>query len=302
MNLDEQEITRESPERYDPELHHGIIAAEHQSRYWWAGAAAAGKDVLDAGCGVGYGTAVLAAAGAARLVGLDNDPAAVANASSRYGGRDAVEFLQGDLRELPFEDSSFDLVVCFEAIEHIERQDAALDELRRVLRDDGHLLLSSPNRDVFPPGNPHHVHEYSPEELRDALKKRFGIVELWRQHTWLASLVSNDATAAADPDTEIETSVRKLTGLEPGNELYTIAIAGKRSLTGLHGSIVLCDPVEIRELVMREVMTRRELEFTRNEFQEAMAGVEGSLSWRITRPLRAGKRLARRTAGRSRSD
>jgi ubiquinone/menaquinone biosynthesis C-methylase UbiE len=298
----EQEITRDSPERYDPALPQGmIIVAEHQTRYRWAATAAAGKGVLDAACGVGYGTAMLADAGAARVVGIDSDTAAIADASSRYGDRPSVQFLSADLRALPFEDSSFDLVVCFEAIEHVERQEAALDELRRVVRDGGHLLLSSPNRKVFPPGNPHHVREYTPEELENALGRRFEWVRLWRQHTWLGSLLFDDAAAASSPDAEIETSVRKLTALTPGDELYTLAIAGEAPLEGLRGSTVLCEPIEIRELVMREVKAQEDLRQrtadmyeARQETADAIAGYEGSFSWRITRPLRAAKRLGKR--------
>jgi ubiquinone/menaquinone biosynthesis C-methylase UbiE len=299
---DEQPIVRESAERYDPHLPQGqIIAAEHQARYRWAAMAAGGKEVLDAGCGVGYGTALLGDAGATRVVGMDIDPETVADASSRYGDRGVVEFTVGDLRELPFADSSFDLVVCFEAIEHIDRQDTALDELQRVLRDSGHLLLSSPNRGVFPPGNPHHVHEFLPDELEDALSRRFGEVDLWRQHTWLASILMDGTSASAGPEAEVETSVRKLQPLESGSELYTLAIAGNTRLTGLHGSTVLCEPIEIKELVMRDVKAQddlrrcaEELASARQETIETIAGFESSFSWRITKPIRAAKRVLRR--------
>jgi ubiquinone/menaquinone biosynthesis C-methylase UbiE len=303
---DEQQFTRESAERYDPRIAQGqMIAVEHQARYRWAAMAASGKEILDAGCGVGYGSAMLADAEATRVVGVDIDPAAIADASSRYGARDAVEFFQGDLLELPFDDSSFDLVVCFEAIEHIDRQDAALDELRRVLRDEGHVLLSSPNRDVYPPGNPHHVHEYTPEELGEALAKRFGDVDLWRQHTWLASLLMNDASAAAGPETEVDTSVRKLTALDPGSELYTLAIAGKTRLSGLRGSTMLGEPIEIRELVLlqQELEERtQEMYAARRETADTIAGFEGSFSWRVTKPLRGAKRLVERVGRRSNPD
>src|SRR5204862_756713 len=131
------DFVRPSPERYDPELRQGsIIAAEHRVRYRWAATAAEGKAVLDAGCGAGYGSAILADAGARSVTGLDIDPGAVAGAASSYGKVGAIEFVRGDVRELPFEDRSFDLIVCFETIEHVEDPDTALDELRRVLREE----------------------------------------------------------------------------------------------------------------------------------------------------------------------
>jgi ubiquinone/menaquinone biosynthesis C-methylase UbiE len=302
---DEQPIRRESAERYDPQSGEGtIVAAEHQARYRWAATVSAGREVLDAGCGVGYGSAMLADAGATRVIGIDVDDAVVADASSRYADRKVVEFRQGDLRELPFDDSSFDLVVCFEAIEHIDRQDAALDELRRVLRGEGHLLLSSPNREVYPPGNPHHVHEYAPEELEEALRARFGVVELWRQHTWLASLLMDDGAASAGLETEIETSVRKLTPLSAGTELYTVAIAGNTSLSGLRGNTILCEPIEIRDLILSNLKAHEDLRkrtdemfAARQQTADTIAGFEGSFSWRVTKPLRAVKRLMKRGEG-----
>jgi ubiquinone/menaquinone biosynthesis C-methylase UbiE len=299
---DQQEITRQSPERYDPTLHQGmIIAAEHQTRYRWAATVAAGKQVLDAGCGAGYGTAMLAQGGASRVIGLDVDPSTITAAAERYGHPDEVDFVVGDLRELPFAAASFDQVVCFEAIEHVERQEAAMDELRRVLRDEGHLLLSSPNRDVFPPGNPHHVHEYTPQELERALRERFVWVELWRQHTWLTSLLVNDLDAVRGPDDKLEIEARKLNALRPGSELYTLAVAGGAPLHGLRNGATLCEPLEIRELVMREAKAQQDLRQrtddmyrARQETADAIAGYERSFSWRVTKPLRAVKRVVSR--------
>src|SRR5213076_686388 len=87
------DFVRPSPERYDPELRQGsIIAAEHRVRYRWAAMAAEGRAVLDAGCGAGYGSAILADAGARSVTGLDIDRGAVAGAASSYGEPGRVEF------------------------------------------------------------------------------------------------------------------------------------------------------------------------------------------------------------------
>ena len=135
-----------------------------------------------------------------------------------------VELLRADIRDLPFESESFDVVVCFEVIEHVERQADALAELKRVLRPDGTLLISSPNRDVYTPGNPHHVHEYLPEELQAELQASFRHVVLYRQHPWLASAVLPDDASSAE---ELGRVLAARTGeaLEPGKETYTIAVA-----------------------------------------------------------------------------
>ncbi len=175
----------ETPERYVPELMAGTeIEAEHLTRYRWALALAKGRRVLDAGCGTGYGTRLLLEAGAAAVAGVDISPSAI-----RAAGIAAPEasVAVGDVRSLPFDDASFDLVVAFELLEHVLPQEHVILELQRVLAPDGILVISSPNRDVTVPGNPHHLHELAPDEFEGLLRAQFPQVRLYRQHDWLAS-------------------------------------------------------------------------------------------------------------------
>src|SRR4051794_5836632 len=144
-----------TPGRFVPEEMRGeLVEAEHLVRYWWAASVAEGRRVLDAGCGMGYGSELMAASGAASVDALDLAEPVVAAAQAATG---SVRFRVGDVCELPFEDGVFDLVVCFEVIEHIEDQPRALDEMHRVLAPGGLIAVSSPNRGVYVPGNPHHV-------------------------------------------------------------------------------------------------------------------------------------------------
>jgi 2-polyprenyl-3-methyl-5-hydroxy-6-metoxy-1,4-benzoquinol methylase len=178
-------------ERFVPEaMGDQLIEAEHHVRYRHAMRLVRGRRVLDAGCGVGWGCALLAVAGASTVVGLDIDEGALADAKERTN---AATFVRGDLQRLPFADRSFDVVVCYEAIEHVADPHTALDELQRVLVRDGLLTVSSPNPDVYAHGNPFHVHEFRPEELRAELSDRFRHATVWQQHAMLASvLVSSD--------------------------------------------------------------------------------------------------------------
>ncbi|MDP1850210.1 MAG: class I SAM-dependent methyltransferase, partial [Solirubrobacteraceae bacterium] len=117
-------------ERLIPEAYAGsVVLAEHLARYRLAARLAPGRDVLDAACGEGYGSAMLAAAGAASVVGIDIDAATVAHARERHG----IDARQGDVGRLPFDDATFGLVVSFETIEHVAEPERALDEFRRVL-------------------------------------------------------------------------------------------------------------------------------------------------------------------------
>ena len=108
-----------------------LVAAEHLSRYWWAAQFARGRRVLDAGCGIGYGSNMLAEAGASEVMGVDIAEPAVE--AAKHGAGSGVAFRTGDVAALDFVPDSFDLVVCFEVIEHVEDADAVLDELARVL-------------------------------------------------------------------------------------------------------------------------------------------------------------------------
>ena len=146
---------------------------EHLGRYAFAEAAVAGKCVLDAGCGVGYGSARLAAL-ADTVYALDNAAEAVRNGHAEYPD---VRFIRGDCSRLPFGDNSLDVVAAFEVIEHLEDWEALLREAARVLRPAGTFLVSTPNRIYYEGSrdepNPFHVHEFDYEEFRGELAKYF---------------------------------------------------------------------------------------------------------------------------------
>src|SRR3954447_13222510 len=131
MAIDLADLIDGTPGRFVPQEMRGeLVEAEHLTRYWYAASLASGRRVLDAGCGLGYGTRILAQAGAAEATGVDLAEAVVEAARA-----DAPEatFEVADIRSLPFADGSFDLVVCFEVIEHVDEHARVLSELRRVL-------------------------------------------------------------------------------------------------------------------------------------------------------------------------
>jgi SAM-dependent methyltransferase len=243
----EAEQTAPTGERFEPAFMQGrIIEAEHLARYAWAARFVAGRKALDAACGVGYGSRMLAEAGAEEVVGVDIAEEAVAEA--RSAGGPFVSFEIGDLHRLPFGDDEFDLIVCFEAIEHVSDPKAVLDELRRVMRPQGLLALSTPNRDVYAPGNPFHLRELTPSELESMLEERFRCVRLRRQHTWVASGIFDDEaflTGANQPVGEVD--VLKATENALGSETYTLALAGDSDLPEDRAVIDLSADIDLRE-------------------------------------------------------
>jgi SAM-dependent methyltransferase len=133
--------------------------------------AGSGPTVLDAGCGEGYGLAMLAAAGAGRVIGADLDPATVAHATRTYAAVDPrIEVVAAELMSLPLADDEVDLTVSFQVIEHLYDIPGYLRSLRRVTRPGGEVLIATPNRLTFTPDsdtpvNPFHTREFTAAEL-----------------------------------------------------------------------------------------------------------------------------------------
>jgi SAM-dependent methyltransferase len=177
-------------ERYVPELR-GQIYYEHLHRYMLAFGMARDLDVLDIASGEGYGAAYLAIA-ARSVVGVDIDPQSVRHAAARYTAMN-LSFRAGSCTQIPLADKSVDLVVSFETIEHIEEHERFLAEIARVLRPDGRLVISSPNKVVYSDrdryANPYHVRELYFDELRDLLCGWFAQVRLYGQRIIAASAV-----------------------------------------------------------------------------------------------------------------
>ena len=159
---------------------------EHMARYTFAARLARGKRVLDAGCGAGYGSAELART-AERVVGVDRAPEAIEFARAHYADA-KLSFEEASCEALPHADGSFELVVAFEVIEHLEDWQGFLREARRVLVPNGQLVVSTPNKLYYTESrgadgaNPFHVHEFDFEEFRTELTAIFPHVSLFLEN------------------------------------------------------------------------------------------------------------------------
>jgi SAM-dependent methyltransferase len=169
------------PERIIPQETSAGIVAVHLKRYEFARPFCAGKTVLDAACGVGYGSAYLGEV-AGSVLGVDVSEEALAYAREHYR-TDTVDFTLMDVLALEVPDRSFDVVCSFETIEHVDDPGAAVAEAARVLRPEGTYVVSTPRAEhtTTAPANPFHLVELSPEDFESTLRERFAEVELYGQ-------------------------------------------------------------------------------------------------------------------------
>lgn len=160
---------------------------EHLHRYHIAQEHIGSNDtVLDIASGTGYGTCQLAMRTDITVTGGDISEQAVSGCMAKWipTGHNVV-FKVMDATQLPYAEGHFDRVVSFETIEHTTQYRQMLSELKRVLKQDGTLILSTPNQKITSPDgkihNPYHTQEFSRAELENLLRSYFSEVKMHGQ-------------------------------------------------------------------------------------------------------------------------
>ena len=220
-------------ERFTPECEREIWY-EHWHRYVFARELARGKRILDAACGEGYGSAMLAEV-ADEVIGVDIDARTIAHARTRYGERANLQFKCADCTRLGIESHSIDLVVSFETLEHVHAQRDLIAGFASALKDDGVLIVSSPDRHAYSDArdfhNEFHVHELYRDELLALLNEHFEHVRLFGQKLLFQSAIwtldGGADSARLYTQSSEDGRVREGPGYEP---LYFLALCSRQPI------------------------------------------------------------------------
>lgn len=163
--------------------YNSVEVSIHLNRYLTAKQYVNGKRVLDIACGEGYGSKLMKTWGADSVVGVDISEEALKVANNQFSG-DGVVFLKHTAEELPFENNSFDVVVSFETVEHLDYPEKLLQEIARVVKFNGVVLISCPNDPYYSKNdpafsNPFHKHAFSFFDFKEMSERYLGKDASW---------------------------------------------------------------------------------------------------------------------------
>jgi glycosyltransferase involved in cell wall biosynthesis/SAM-dependent methyltransferase len=168
---------------------------EHLARYLFASQICRGKRVLDVGCGVGYGAHLLASRGAAQVTAFDISEAAVQHALEYYS-HPKIEYLVASAEDFSIS-GRYDVVTCFELIEHLDHQHRAVERIGRALAEDGLLIMSTP-RPIGEKRSAFHTRELQLSDFTGLLGTYFEYIQLFFENNHFASLVTSEQPAVLD--------------------------------------------------------------------------------------------------------
>jgi 2-polyprenyl-3-methyl-5-hydroxy-6-metoxy-1,4-benzoquinol methylase len=253
---------------------------EHFARYAFGSRFAAGRRVLDIGCGSGYGSAELSR-GATGVIGLDVSTEAIQYARAEFP-LDNLRFIAASATSLPFASETFGLATGFEVIEHLSDWENLILEAHRVLSADGLFLVSTPNKSYYGESrgdegeNPYHLHEFEAAEFERELSKVFPHVHLFLQNR-------SEAMVFYPPKTYLDAEARlEASGGAAEQAHFFVAICSKRPIVDLHSFVYLPRAANvlrereqhIRKLLGELELNRQWLEETRGDRAQLITALE----------------------------
>ncbi|MDD5040091.1 MAG: class I SAM-dependent methyltransferase [Patescibacteria group bacterium] len=258
---------------------------EHIARYAFAAQFVKNKTVLDIACGSGYGSKYLADHGAARVIGVDSSDEAIRYSNKTYSTA-RTRYLVGDAHAIPLDDHSVDIVVSFETIEHFGGQDVFLKEVRRVLKDAGMLIISTPNVPVYPSGNQFHKKEFTLQGFKAFLAQYFPHLCFFYQNNIISDGISSEDQLQEKTDACIKNiDVYRSVSQNPEQHRYILGVCSKQPIgQTVRSSIVIGDGTKLNRLDAQVF----ELQQERARAQQKMGKLEAEIqtiynsrSWKI---------------------
>jgi ubiquinone/menaquinone biosynthesis C-methylase UbiE len=309
-------------ERYVSDLKSAQISYEHLHRYFYASHFTNGKKVLDIACGEGYGSFYLAQ-NAKEVIGVDIDLETIKFATQKYK-KSNLSFILGSVDSTPIDENGiFDVIVSFETIEHIteESQFLFLKEVKRLLKNDGILIISTPNKESYSDipnyKNEFHIKEFYLNEFDTFLRKYFRNVVILGQRIYNTSLIwPGDNNSNSCIDFTIEMQDEKFVKSNRRKEiLYVIAICSENDIADYPFSALVDITEQLKQehwdqtnqfLYAKDAVIKEkeniiqekenaiqekenlihEMENQFNNAEKMINSLYNSYSWRITSPLR----------------
>jgi ubiquinone/menaquinone biosynthesis C-methylase UbiE len=212
------------------------LTIEHLHRYALAIELATGKNVLDIACGEGYGTNLLASK-ATHVSGMDIDKATIEKAKAKYDKKN-ISFTESRVEKISANDNEFDLVASFETLEHLSDQASMLKEIKRVMKQGGLLIISTPDKKTYADQrgykNPFHAKELYYDEFVALVKSVFNHVRVYNQQITHSSLIHSVVATGLDI---YDGDFDKIEKNKPAQPFYHIALASDAELPALPNSL-----------------------------------------------------------------
>jgi ubiquinone/menaquinone biosynthesis C-methylase UbiE len=156
-------------------------SAQHAARYGLVESLCKGARVLDVSCGEGFGSYLIATWGASEVIAVDISRKAIEAAQAIFA-HERIRYVLGDaldLESIIAPEREFDLIVCFETIEHLSDPKRFLGHLAKFRSPDGLIVISCPNDHVQAEKNQFHLGVYTLQSFRDLTTSMLGPAAQW---------------------------------------------------------------------------------------------------------------------------
>lgn len=219
---------------------------EHLHRYALVLDLVKGKHILDIACGEGYGSNLLAD-NAASVTAVDISTDTIIKAKKKYK-KDNLNFIVGSADSIPLENDRYDFVISFETLEHLENHEDMFLEIKRVLKPEGILIISTPDKKKYSDdtgyNNPFHVKELYKADFISLIKRHFNYSSLFYQNSHFGSIIFSESTSN-NSLIEYNGDYHSISKNKNNEGIYIIAMASNKDISSISLGISIFDGKKI---------------------------------------------------------